>query len=337
MMTPEARIEFSQALTKCAEELQSTLIKKTGMVQVQCSRTDRRKFAGPALRHDFEFAGVDFNDFPRWLFGGPDQAEVEIVANWNECVLALINGNKTFQTARRLYPNCPFTGSVPPTATLAQVLCVMWWSGGTFLSTGSESYLHIGRSKFGLDLRTTWYENRRWAHGIRNLIHPRQYLIMPMGKMRNSTAELTGVYRHLLKHLPQLASVTDVMCSAAVAAGVEYQKLITQLFDFEFIDVEHPSAGVWNDARSLVTSATSSPRDKLWPLLKGLVPYRTFLSRFGNPNRKKTAYYSAKMRQRHLDALNELESNVTTDVYVGESAQAAHALLKFQQMMGMNA
>lgn len=311
--------------------MQRMLIVKTGINRVVCLPDDRREWRGPPLRSNLTFAGVLLNSLTRHIYHDGHTG----TKAWDFLVDGLLEDRKVARRALMYYPLISFV-ETPPTAALAQALVAMWWDGGTLRVTRNEAFLTVGTRRFGFDQRVVTHAGTQRRLPSRCALNPAALLAMPTGRSRLGTAEISALFRHLCAHFPDDAAALDVVFSAAVAGGVEMQRVLTDMFDIVSIESTHSHNSVWTEARRVVNSSVYNPAGELWQILKGMLRYEVFVAKFGNPHRAANTAYTQVLRTRHGAAIDEFERGmIDAEVFAqGGDASAALSLLKLQQMMG---
>jgi hypothetical protein len=336
-MTDQGRSELTTAISTCAAALQTACIVKTGMIQVHSATTDKREWAGPALRPGVSYAGIDLNNLPRMLYSEDVVTSSEVESIWNTAVQAVLTSRDARVVVHDVFPSAPvLPARSSPAAPLIQLLCLLSWSGGTFVVTGSVAQLQIGSVTIGIDSRMINVNGEKVRLPRQCPVHPTQVLSMPAGGRKRALAETTALFRHLTRTFPESTLEIDTIFATAVAAGREFERKLFELHDVIHVDdAEKHEDTIWTNARRIVRDAQLTPNRDLWSLLKGTVPHHAFNVLFGNPNRNDRATYSPTLRRRHTAALDRLESGqVALKVKGGDQAEKAMKLLQLQRMMG---
>lgn len=337
-MTDQGQNDLTKLIGECAAALQSALIVKTGKNRVFTVISDKREWRGPPLRPNIKFGGIDLNDLPKALYGEPHMLMSMRQEVWDVAVDWLCAGSSIAKLSGVYFPSVLFT-SEPRSAPLPQLLCALSWHGGKLEVTQQRASLCFGRGHYPLEIdqRTMTHREERRRLPRACAVNPISLLTRPIGRAKSGSANTTAVFRHLSIEFPELNAELDVIFATAVHAGREYELMLSRQFDVVEVDDITATATVWVQARRIVNTAIEAPYSELWVLMKDLMTQDAFTKLFGNPYRKRSPLYSARMRQHHASVIDRAENgeiNLAVQRQVGGQVEAANNLLKLQQMMG---
>lgn len=339
-MTEWKRVWLLQYLNTAAQFLQGELIRRTGIIEVPFFQGERTEFRGPPLLVKAVLNDLDMTTLVLILYGDANTLRDRLMDVWAQAARMIVHDAPAKDLVRlfsEVYPDMPFRGC--PRAVAAQFLYLAGHDLDRKVYVTRKGVEFGYGGDVGLDgPRVMWQRSMRHAGGE----IPRDYLKLlrePLGPLRTSSRETSGLARALRERLPDLAPQIDLLLSITVHAGREYEEEIWSKFDMVPQDPDDVRSieETCKICRDIVDRAETTPLDQLLELLRPHIGSVGFRKHFGNSSAV-PGYYSYALRQRHRELLDKLASGEIkcTDLVVltGQRSEEARSLLNLQQMIG---
>lgn len=262
-----------------------------------------------------------------------DDVDVEDV--WLRCCAVMCDRpNDLPAFVANMFHGLPQNG-MKPVDVMARVLALLSFKGGKVSFPSCQMLLNVGGALYGLTNRSVIAPgaNRRLK---REVSMDSWSAMNVVGEPREADTKFRDVEAHVSRHLPRLLKLVRILIGAAAHRGDAYASHLLECFEFEDEVVEYGVSNHWDKARELVMASSDNPTIQLYDLLKPVIGSVLFIKNFGNPHASLARIYTKHLRMKHGAAIDKLDG-VRYERREGKVVDeaAAHALLKFQQQMGM--